>query len=155
MRRKDREITNHRAISDIIKGCQVLRLGLSKDNTPYIIPLSFGYDGEFIYFHTASEGRKIDYMTANNSVCFEFDHNVSLVTDENTACNWTFTFQSVVGYGTVHEITDRSGKAEGLNHIMEHYSGKSWKFGDAALDQTRVWRITNETITGKQSKDRF
>jgi nitroimidazol reductase NimA-like FMN-containing flavoprotein (pyridoxamine 5'-phosphate oxidase superfamily) len=78
MRRKDKEVTDQELISRIIRSCQVCRLGLAKDDAPYIFPVSFGYDGTAIFFHTAREGKKIDYINANSVVCFEFEHGVHL-----------------------------------------------------------------------------
>ena len=153
MRRKDKEIKDRELISHIIKNCQVCRLGLAKDNTPYVIPVSFGYDGGAIYFHTAKEGKKIDYIEANNAVCFEFEHGVQLVPHESDPCKWTFSFQSVIGYGRIHELVDKSEKIEGLDQIMEQYSGQKWVFSEKMLNSIRVWRIMIEAISGKQSRD--
>ena len=108
MRRTDKEITDQELISQIIEQAQVCRLGLAKDNIPYILPVSFGYDGMAIYFHTAREGRKIEFMTANDRVCFEFEHGVQLIRNDSNPCKWTFSFQSVIGYGTVRELTGLS-----------------------------------------------
>jgi nitroimidazol reductase NimA-like FMN-containing flavoprotein (pyridoxamine 5'-phosphate oxidase superfamily) len=154
MRRKDREIQDRELISRIIRSCQVCRLGLAKDDAPYIVPVSFGYDGRAVYFHTAREGKKIDYITANNAVCFEFEHGVELVSDETDPCKWTFSYQSVIGYGKIHELVTGKEKAEGLHQIMEQYSGQEWVFGEKMLNNIRVWKITIETITGKQSKNK-
>ena len=152
MRRKDREIQDRELVSQIIKNCQVCRLGLAKDNVPYVIPVSFGYDGQAIYFHTAREGKKIDYITANNAVCFELEHGVQLVSDAASACNWSFHYQSVIGQGRIHELVAVREKTEGLNQIMAQYSDRKWEFGPDRLDAIRVWRIEIETMTGKQSK---
>lgn len=154
MRRKDKEIQDRELISQIIRNCQVCRLGLAKDDAPYIVPVSFGYDGNAIYFHTAREGKKIDHIIANNAVCFEFEHGVRLVPDESNPCKWTFSFQSVIGNGKVHELVAIREKIEGLNQIMEQYSGKEWELGEKQLDNIRVWKITIVTIAGKQSKDK-
>jgi nitroimidazol reductase NimA-like FMN-containing flavoprotein (pyridoxamine 5'-phosphate oxidase superfamily) len=152
MRRKDREIKDRQLISELINECQVCRLGLAKDNVPYIVPVSFGYDGTAIYFHTAKEGKKIDYITTNNAVCFEFEHGVQLVPAESSPCEWTFFYQSVIGTGKIHELVTPSAKMEGLHQIMEHYSGRTWVFGEQSLHAIRVWKITIETMTAKQSK---
>ena len=154
MRRKDREIKDRELVSQIIRNCQVCRLGLAKGDEPYIVPVSFGYDGNALYFHTAREGKKIDYINANNAVCFEFEHGVQLVPDESNACKWTFSFQSVIGNGKIHELVAIQEKIAGLNQIMEQYSGKEWVLGDKQLDNIRIWKITIETIAGKQSKDK-
>jgi nitroimidazol reductase NimA-like FMN-containing flavoprotein (pyridoxamine 5'-phosphate oxidase superfamily) len=155
MRRTDKEITDPTLLSLIVTQAQVCHLGLAKDNIPYVLPVSFGYDGTAIYFHTAKEGRKIDFMTANERVCFEFEHGVQLVRDDTNPCKWTFSFQSVIGYGTVHELTGLSEKRDGLNQMMKHYSGREWPFTREDLETIRVWRIEIESLTGKQSKDKI
>ena len=155
MRRADKEITEKALISQIIDNSQVCRLGLAMGNTPYILPVSFGYDGRAIYFHTAKEGRKIVFMAANNRVCFEFEHGVQLIRHDSIPCKWSFSFQSVIGYGTVWELTDITEKLEGLNHIMRHYSGREWPISAKDIENIRVWKIAIESLTGKQSKDKF
>ena len=134
---------------------QVCRLGLCRDNQPYIVPVSFGYDGSFLYFHTAPEGKKIEFIAANNRVCFELEHQVKLLPDETDPCRWSFSFFSVIGFGKIEEITDPESKIEALNQIMRHYSGREWRFSDEMLAKIRVWRILIEQITGKQSKDKM
>ncbi len=44
MRRKEKEITNIMEIEAIIQEAEVCRLGLAVDNTPYIVPVFFGYE---------------------------------------------------------------------------------------------------------------
>ncbi len=65
MRRNDSEITDRKDIDGIIRRCRVCRLAMCDGSQPYIVPLSFGYDGSFLYFHTAREGRKIDIIKRN------------------------------------------------------------------------------------------
>jgi nitroimidazol reductase NimA-like FMN-containing flavoprotein (pyridoxamine 5'-phosphate oxidase superfamily) len=154
MRRNDKEITDIDLISEIIVDCDVCRLGLARDDRPYVVPVSFGYDGEAIYFHTAKEGKKLDYIQANNAVCFEFERGVALLPKGENPCQWTVSFQSVIGYGRIHELVAGNEKKDGLDHIVEHYSNRKREFSDAALRDTRVWRIEIEEITGKQSKDK-
>ena len=155
MRRTDKEITEPALISHIINQAQVCRLGLADDNVPYVLPVSFGYDGKAIYFHTAKEGRKIDFMTVNDYVCFEFEHGVHVIQNDVDPCKWTFSFQSVIGYGTVAELTELAEKRDGLNCLMKHYSGRDWPFTAEDLDGIRVWKIEIESMTGKQSKDKL
>lgn len=153
MRRTEKEIKDRDQISQVIKACQVLRLGMSRNDIPYIIPVSFGYDGNGLYFHTAQHGKKIDILSVNNKVCFEFESKVEVRTDENKPCNWSFSFQSVIGLGIVEELTSSEDKINGLKHIMAHYSDKEWNFDGIPLKALRVWAITIESITGKQSLD--
>jgi uncharacterized protein len=154
MRRKDKQIESKDLIKKVIAKARVCRLGLCKDNMPYIVPVSFGYDGNYIYFHTAIEGMKLDYIAANNRVCFELEHDVRVISDKNEACKWSFSFYSVIGFGTVAEIVDAERKLYALNQIMQHYSDREWNFNENLVEKVRLWSISIEQITGKQSKDK-
>ena len=103
MRRKDKEISEKHSIEKVIKESLVCRLALAKENIPYLIPVSFGYDGKSLYVHTAKEGKKVDYLQSNSQVCFEFDINVKTIEHESVACKWTTSYQSVVGFGKMIE----------------------------------------------------
>ena len=151
MRRHDKEIRSRAGIDDVIHAADVCRLALARDNEPYLVPVSFGYDGRSLYIHTAGKGRKIDFIEANNRVCFELEANVRLVRDEGEACDWTFSFESVIGYGTLSELVSPEDKRHGLNQIMQHYSGREWDIPEQRTAATRVWRINIEEVTGKRS----
>ncbi len=153
MRRKDKEIMDTEKIAKVIKKSQVCRLGLSLDNIPYIVPVSFGYDGNTLYFHTALEGKKIDILAVNKNVCFEFEAGVQVVPNETKPCNWSFSFQSVIGFGKVVELSAPEDKIKGLTHVMAQYSEKEWGLDKLPLSNLRVWAIQIESMTGKQSPD--
>jgi nitroimidazol reductase NimA-like FMN-containing flavoprotein (pyridoxamine 5'-phosphate oxidase superfamily) len=152
MRRADKQINSEETISEIIRTAMVCRIALSKDNQPYIVPVSYGYDGDAIYFHTQSKGGlKLEYLAANNQVCFEIEDNVNLIRHDEKPCEWSFTFQSVIGFGKVTELAQDEEKIEGLQHIMRHYSKKDWGFEGIPLAAVAVWKITIDSVTGKQS----
>lgn len=152
MRRADKQITSHPEIEQIIKNSLVCRLALTKENIPYLVPVSFGYDGKCLYVHTAKTGKKIDFIKANSLVCFEFDVNVKTIEHETVACKWSTTYQSVIGYGRMTEITDFTEAAYSLNQIMIQYSGKSWEMTEKMLDTVKMWKIEINEISGKQSE---
>ena len=58
MRRKDKEITDRDDISQVIRKCQVCRIGLAMDNKPYIVPVSFGYDGVLFFSIPPGKGKR-------------------------------------------------------------------------------------------------
>jgi nitroimidazol reductase NimA-like FMN-containing flavoprotein (pyridoxamine 5'-phosphate oxidase superfamily) len=154
MRRRDKEINSRAEIDAVIQGADVCRLALARDNEPYLVPVSFGYDGAALFFHTAPKGRKLEFIEANNRVCFEFETNVALVRDQDDACAWTFSFESVIGYGTVTELVAPEDKNHGLNQIMRRYSGREWDIPEHRTATTRVWRIDIESVTGKRSEEK-
>ena len=151
MRRTEREIGSRVEIDEIIRGSQVCRIALAMDNMPYIVPVSFGYDGESIYIHTAKEGKKLIYFKSNNNICFEFERDVELLIDPVNVCKWTYSYESVIGFGNIYELESLEHKEDGMNKIMSQYSGKEWSFGEDKLESVRVWKININSITGKRS----
>jgi nitroimidazol reductase NimA-like FMN-containing flavoprotein (pyridoxamine 5'-phosphate oxidase superfamily) len=154
MRRQDKEISSRQEINEIIRSALVCRIAFADADEPYVVPVSFGYDGDAFYIHTAKTGRKLDFIAANNRVCFELEANVSIQTDEGDACKWTFAFESVIGNGTISELTSSKEKSRGLNQIMQHYSGREWDIDASVTATTRVWRIDIESVTGKRSSEK-
>jgi nitroimidazol reductase NimA-like FMN-containing flavoprotein (pyridoxamine 5'-phosphate oxidase superfamily) len=151
MRRADKNIRSKDEINEIIRGSQVCRIAMATNNMPYMVPVSFGYDGESIYIHTAREGKKLDIFIENNNVCFEFERNVNLYKDPENACEWSFSFESVIGFGNIFELESPEDIINGLNQIMSQYSGKEWNFREEKLNNVRVWRIKINSVTGKRS----
>jgi len=149
--RKEKEIHDKEEIKDIIRGSEVCRLGFAVDNDPYIVPVSFGFDGEAIFFHTGSTGKKIDCIRKNNSVCFELEREVKVLPDEKSPCKWSFSFESVIGYGRIHELLEDAAKTCAMNHVMKQYSGREWTFNEKTLIKTRVWKIEIDRLTGRKS----
>lgn len=116
-----------------------------------MIPISFGYDGQFVYFHTARAGKKNEIFHKNPRVCLSFETDISLIMDSEKACAWSFDFNSVIATGKIKEINDPEQKNNGLNQIMRHYSGKEWEMPMREISKTAIWQVQFETITGKRS----
>jgi len=151
MRRSEKEIKNRAEIDKIIQDSDICRLAFAVHNEPYLVPVSFGYDGACIFIHTAKKGRKIDCINANNRVCFEFERNVSLVEDKNKPCKWDMEYESVIGYGNITELHTFEQKTIGLNCIMDNYSGQEWEFSEKDTKSVRVWKILITSVAGKRS----
>lgn len=151
MRRKDRQVSDRDAIDGIIRRCKVCRLGMCDNGQPYVVPLSFGYDGQFLYVHAASEGRKIDILRRNNRVCFEFDILEEVISSDQ-ACNWGMRYESVIGSGVAEIMTDTDAKKAALDRIMQQYSSDRWTFDEQAVSGTLVVCIRIEEISGKSRR---
>ena len=149
MRRSDREIIERSEIDGIIRGCQVCHLGLTDGLEPYVVPLSFGYDGQALYFHCAREGRKLDILRKNSRVCFEFDILDGLVTGD-AACQWGMAYRSVIGAGRGHVVEGLDEKRQALALLMKQYADSGFTFPDMALEAVAVIRVDIDSISGKQ-----
>ena len=153
MRRTERNISEIQLIEDIIRKADVCRIALANDNMPYIISLNFGYTGSperRLYFHCASEGRKLDMIRLNRFVCFEMDIDHQIYSGIN-GCDWGMKYSSVVGYGYISIITETEAKKAGMNYIMKHYGGeKEYSYDGKVLERTILLRLDITELTGKK-----
>ncbi len=150
MRRKDKEITDVATLEEILSIATVCRLGLCEGNQPYVVPLCFGYKDNALYFHCASQGKKLDILRKNDNVCFEVDIDQQIVKSDQ-ACNWGMKYKSVIGFGKAVFIEDIELKRKALGIIMEHFSKDSFKISEEAIKNTTVVKIEIESMTGKKS----
>ncbi len=58
MRRHDKEISTRREIDEIIRAALVCRIAFANGDEPYVVPISFGYDGKALFIHTATTRAK-------------------------------------------------------------------------------------------------
>lgn len=150
MRRADKEIADREEIDKILRKATVCRLGLVDGAVPYIVPLSFGYEGNTLYFHSALEGKKVDILKRNAVVCFEFDVDAEPVRAE-TSCGWTMRYRSVIGSGTASFVEDPGGKSAALKIIMRQYTDGPYDFPEEMLPKIAVIKVVIGEISGKVS----
>lgn len=153
MRRSDKEIRDKNTIEEILREAQVCRIALCNDNKPYIVPMNFGFEDNYIYLHSATEGQKIEILSENRNICFEVDIQNELVKSEIT-CNWGMKYYSVIGFGKTNFIWNINEKKEILDIIMQKYSKnypKSFKYSENTLNKTAVIKVEITEITGKKS----
>jgi len=155
MRRKDREITDIDEKLKIIAKCKICRIGLSENNYPYIVPLNYGFsydDGKLtLYFHSATEGKKIDIIRKNKNICFEIDCDSKLIEGE-APCDYGYEFRSIIGFGKINILETKDEIIKGLNYLMKHQTGKDIKYdySENNLKNVIVLKLLVEEFTGKQ-----
>ena len=154
MRRRDREIGDRASLRAIIEKAEACRLAFAVGDTPYIVTMNFGFEWEgelpVLYFHCAREGRKLDMMRLNPRVCFELDVGHELVTGP-APCDWGMRYESLVGYGTLSEISDEDLRRRGLDLVMRHYG---WNgiggYRAGTLGTTTVLTLPVDELIGKK-----
>ena len=96
-------ILDSKEIDNLLRSQIMGRIACSWEGNTYVVPISYAYDGEFIYCHT-EEGKKMNMMRHNSKVCFEVD-------DLKNMANW----RSVVIEG-VFEEEDRMN-FDSIDHL--------------------------------------
>ena len=152
MRRRDREITDKNAIAEFIAKEQIIRIAFYEEGDIYIVPVNYGYsyDEQYsFYFHGAKAGRKYELAKKNPTVGFEIDGNYRLL-ESDMACDFSATFQSVIGTGTLSLVEDNVEKINGLNAIMKQTTSKAeWNYSDEMLDAVAVFRLVVDKLSCK------
>ncbi|TYB79491.1 pyridoxamine 5'-phosphate oxidase family protein [Bizionia myxarmorum] len=98
---------NSRQIEHVLSSLIVGRIGCHADGRTYIVPVTYAYDGTYIYGHT-KEGLKIDMMRKNPMVCFEVD-------DMENMSNW----RSVIAWGKFEELITTEQRIEGMRILTD------------------------------------
>ncbi len=150
MRRQDREITSPDAVRSIVQRARVFHLAMVDEGRPYVLPLSYGYDGTSIYLHCASEGRKLDILRRFPQVCFTISVDEELIRGDRP-CDWSFRYRNVVGEGTVHFVEGEDEKRRGLDAVMRQYGGEGGDYPSEVLARTTILRIDIASLSGKQA----
>jgi nitroimidazol reductase NimA-like FMN-containing flavoprotein (pyridoxamine 5'-phosphate oxidase superfamily) len=157
MRRKDREICDPQEMLTILLRHDIARVAFCDDGQPYIVPMNFGFSpgGRWsktaaLYFHCALEGRKLDILRRNDRVAFEVDGSYQLLPGDE-ACDWSTTYESLVGQGRMTVVTDPDERIHGMDTIMSHYGheGKP-SYKPAVFERTAILRLSVESMTGKR-----
>lgn len=94
-------------IEKVINDNIICRIGCHADGKTYIVPMSYAYDGEFIYARTF-EGLKISMMRQNPNVCFQVDRMQDMA-------DW----ESVIAWGTFEELTNEDERNAGLQKLVD------------------------------------
>ncbi|MEO9020603.1 MAG: pyridoxamine 5'-phosphate oxidase family protein [Ginsengibacter sp.] len=110
-------------IENVISENIVGRLGCHADDKTYVVPVSYAYDGKYIYVRSF-EGLKISMMRKNPSVCFQVD----------SMQDWA-DWKSVIAWGTFEELTNEEERNEGLktliNRILPGLTSETMKLSPA------------------------
>lgn len=149
MRRKDRETTRAFAEQLIDKAAFATLATSTIDAAPYAVALSIAREGEWLYFHCAKEGRKIDHMRNNAKVCVSFVGEISV-----PAGQFTVQYESAIVFGTAEEVINDDEKIHALRRICERYTPDTMSGFDEAIARslavTGVWKIHIDEISGKR-----
>ena len=154
MRRKDKEIIDEKAMVAIIEKAVICRVAMCWQDEPYVIPMNFGYRHNYIYLHSAGEGRKLEILRNNDKVCTEFDVDVKLVQSQEV-CKTSMKYKSVLIFGTAVILKDIAEKKRALDIIMHHYychtSLSVFPYPEDSLEKVIIIKVKVKKMTGKES----
>jgi len=154
MRRKDKEITDVSLLKKILKSTKYVTIALCMDNNPYLVSISHGYDENrnCIYFHCATEGKKLVYLKANNIVWGQALLDYGYIEGE---CSHRFASVHFSGKVTFLDSLDEKRQAIEcmIKQLDKNPESLKAKTNFERLKQTVIGRIDIDYVSGKKSKE--
>ncbi|HZK38436.1 MAG TPA: pyridoxamine 5'-phosphate oxidase family protein [Clostridia bacterium] len=173
MRRKDREMDREFGIEVIDKSKYGVLSMIAEGDEPYGLPLSIVRDGEYLYFHSAMDGRKVKTLVKNPNVSVVFVGEIripenyteeelrEIAEDRSKAALliskvFTTEYESAVVKGRVELVEDEQEKIRAMRLICEKHTPTKMDYFDmaigAGLKRTNIYRIEMEEIKAKRKK---
>lgn len=140
---------NNKEIENLIQQQYVGHLACHADDSTYVVPISYAYDGEYIYF-ISKEGQKVDMVRKNPRVCFQIDELKDMA-------NW----KSVVVWGECEELPNDGNRKKAIETLLKRslpisssvttHLGAYWPFAPEDTKEIAgiVFRIKIRTKTGR------
>ena len=138
---------------------KILREGLfgvlavsGDENYPYAVPINYAVEDNKIYFHSATEGHKIDAIKNNSKASF-------CVVDKHDVISEEFTsyFTSAIAFGKIRISDDDSEKIHGLELLADKYCPKvSDELREKEINRFNAVAILVfeiENLTGKAARE--
>ncbi|MHA2306831.1 MAG: pyridoxamine 5'-phosphate oxidase family protein [Candidatus Hodarchaeales archaeon] len=152
IRRKEKAIKDLDEIKDILIRTKYVTIAMSKSNSPYLVTLSHGYDKDknCIYFHCASEGKKIEYLSDNNIIWGQAIDDMGYLDGK---CN--HAFKTAQFRGKVIFIDDYNEKKTALTIMINQLENNPEDIlekqleRESSISKVTIGRIDIEDLSGK------
>jgi uncharacterized protein len=154
LKRKDLEITDEKLLKKILKETTYVTLALSMNNQPYLIALSHGYDekNNCLYFHCATEGKKIHYFKANPTVWGQAFLDYGYVQGKCAHLYASVHFQGKVTI--IEDLEQKRNAAECMINQLDKEPAKLIAdLTEKRLNNVVIGRIDIDYISGKKSQE--
>jgi hypothetical protein len=152
VREPDRGVYDRDAVNRILDEGFLCHIGFAVEGQPYVIPTSYGRDGDVLYVHGSAASRMLRNLDKGISVCITVTLLDGFVL-ARSVFNHSMNYRSVVILGTATLVDDPEEKINALRALSEHILPQRW--GDSRqpnereLKATSVLRIQIEEFSAK------
>jgi nitroimidazol reductase NimA-like FMN-containing flavoprotein (pyridoxamine 5'-phosphate oxidase superfamily) len=130
----------------------VCHVGFMVDNQPFVIPTSYGRDGDNLYIHGSVASRMLRGMKNGIPVCVTVTLLDGLVL-ARSVFNHSMNYRSVVVLGTATAVESPEEKIQALHKLAEHIIPGRWAEArspnEKELKATLVMRLPIEEFSAK------
>ena len=152
VREPQRAVYDRDAVNQILDEAFLCHVGFVVDGHPYVIPTSYGRDGNVLYLHGSAASRMLRNLEQGVPVCITVTLLDGLVL-ARSVFNHSMNYRSVVILGTATLVDDPSEKIAALRALSEHILPHRWddarQPNEKELKATSVLRIPIEEFSAK------
>ena len=152
VREPQRAVYDRDAINQILDEAFLCHIGFVADGQPYVIPTSYGRDGDVLYIHGSAASRMLRNLNEGIPVCITVTLLDGLVL-ARSVFNHSMNYRSVVILGTATLVEDPAEKIAALRALSEHILPHRWddsrQPNEKELKATSVLRIPLEEFSAK------
>ena len=113
-------IKDYKILEEILNDSKIGVFGLSREASPYAVPVNFVYYEKYIYFHSAESGTKIDILKRNPIVSFLAFIDGGIVPNK-IPCKIDQLYKSVMITGEASIVDNTGEKRDALKALIEKY----------------------------------
>jgi nitroimidazol reductase NimA-like FMN-containing flavoprotein (pyridoxamine 5'-phosphate oxidase superfamily) len=125
VREPQRAVYDREAVNQILDEALICHVGFALEGQPYVIPTSFGRDGDTLYIHGSAASRMLRNLDKGISVCITVTLLDGLVL-ARSIFNHSMNYRSVVILGTATLVSDPAEKLAALRALSEHIIPNRW-----------------------------
>ncbi|MDP9160207.1 MAG: pyridoxamine 5'-phosphate oxidase family protein [Acidobacteriota bacterium] len=125
VREPDRAVYDRAAAYEILDEGFICHVGFSLEGQPYVIPTSYGRDGDVLYIHGSAASRMLRSLESGIPVCVTVTLLDGLVL-ARSIFNHSMNYRSVVVLGTALGVKDPAEKLKVLRLLSEHILPGRW-----------------------------
>ena len=146
MRRTERQMLDREFMHAVLRDAQEIYIAMNAKGAPYVLPVNHVFHEDCIYFHCATEGRKLDLLRTDPRV--GFSTAVGIAVDGATT-----RYRSVCGNGVAEIVTAADVKNSVLKAIAARFNAPChFPLAAEKFAATGIVRIRIENMTGKYSR---
>jgi nitroimidazol reductase NimA-like FMN-containing flavoprotein (pyridoxamine 5'-phosphate oxidase superfamily) len=152
VREADRAVYDREAAYRILDEGFLCHVGFVIDGQPWVIPTSYGREGDNLYIHGSAASRMLRQMKDGVAVCVTVTLLDGLVL-ARSIFNHSMNYRSLVILGKATLVDDPAEKIEALRRLSEHIIPGRWadsrQPNERELKATSVLRLPIEEFSAK------
>jgi uncharacterized protein len=152
LREPQRAVYDCDAVNQILDEAFLCHVGFAVEGQPYVIPTSYGRDGDTLYIHGSAASRMLRNLDEGVPVCITVTLLDGLVL-ARSVFNHSMNYRSVVVLGTATLVNDPAEKLAALRALSEHIIPHRWddsrQPNEKELKATSVLRLPITEFSAK------